>query len=128
MFCARQDRLDLRPAAVRDDQLDAEAVQQVQVVDDAEERVVGHDFAAERDDERPAAECVDVRGRRADPVHERRASSPSSPEAFRRARARSSDREASAAPIIIANVPKFRVGTFVPPTKLRHVCNYNRRR
>ena len=67
----RQDRLDLRPAAVRDDQLDAEAVQQVEVVDDAEERVVGDHFAAERDDERLAAKRMHVRRRGADPVHER---------------------------------------------------------
>ena len=67
----REDRLDLRPRAVDDDEADAEAVQQVQVVDDAEERVVGDDLAAERDDERPAAERVDVRRRRADPLHER---------------------------------------------------------
>ena len=71
MFCCVEDRLDLRPAAVHDDEPDAEAVQQVEVVDDAEERLVGDDFAAERDDERLAAERVDVRRRRADPVHER---------------------------------------------------------
>ncbi len=67
----REDRLDLRPRAVDDDEVDAEAVQQVEVVDDAEERVVGDHLAAERDDERPAAERVDVRRRRADPLDER---------------------------------------------------------
>ena len=67
----REDRLDLRPRAVHDDEVHAEAVQQVEVVDDAEERVVGDDLAAERDDERPAAERVDVRRRRADPLDER---------------------------------------------------------
>ena len=66
-----EDRLDLRPRAVHDDQPDAEAVQQVEVVDDAEERVVGDDFAAEGDDERLAAKRVDVGRGRADPVHER---------------------------------------------------------
>ena len=60
----REDRLDLRPRAVHDDDAHAEAVQQVQVVDDAEERLVGDDLAAERDDERPAAKRVDVRRRR----------------------------------------------------------------
>ena len=58
-------------AAVHDDQVDAEAVQQVEVVDDAEERVVGDDLAAERDHERLAAERVDVGRRRADPLDER---------------------------------------------------------
>ena len=66
-----EDRLDLRPRAVHDDEVHAEAVQQVEVVDDAEKRVVGDDFAAERDDERLAAERVDVRRRRADPLDER---------------------------------------------------------
>ena len=66
-----EDRLDLRPRAVHDDEVDAEAVQQVEVVDDAEKRVVGDDLAAERDDEGPAAERVDVRRRRADPLDER---------------------------------------------------------
>ena len=67
----REDRLDLRPRAVDDDEVHAEAVQQVEVVDDAEERVVGDDLAAERDDERLAAKRVDVRRRRADPLDER---------------------------------------------------------
>ena len=67
----RQDRLDLRPAAVHDDQADAQAVQQVEVVHDAEERVVGDDLAAESDDERLAAKRVHVRRGSADPVHER---------------------------------------------------------
>ena len=67
----REDRLDLRPAAVHDDEPDAEAVQQVEIVDHAQEFVVGDHFAAERDDERPAAERVHVRRGRADQVHER---------------------------------------------------------
>ena len=67
----RQNGLDLRAAAVRDDQPDPEAVQQVEIVNDAEKRVVGHHFAAERDDERLAAERVDIRRRRANPVDER---------------------------------------------------------
>ena len=42
MPCCCEDRLDLRAAAVHEHEADAEAVQQVEVVDDAEERVVGH--------------------------------------------------------------------------------------
>ena len=71
MSCCVEDRLDLRPRAVDDDEVHAEAVQQVEVVDDAEERVVGDDLAAERDDEGLAAERVDVGRRRADPLDER---------------------------------------------------------
>jgi hypothetical protein len=67
----RQDGLDLRPRAVDDDEMHAEAVQQVEIVDDAEERVVRHHFAAEGNDERLAAERVDVGSRRADPLDER---------------------------------------------------------
>ncbi len=67
----REDGLDLRPRAVDDDDVHAEAVQQVEVVDDAEERLVGDDLAAEGDDEGPAAEGVDVRRRQPDPLHER---------------------------------------------------------
>jgi len=67
----REDRFDLRPATVHDDELDAEAMQQVQVVDDAEERIVGDNLAAERDDERLAAKRIHVRRGRTDPVHER---------------------------------------------------------
>ena len=63
--------LDLRPRAMDDDEMHAEAVQQIQVVDDAEKRVVRDDFAAEGDDERLAAERVDIRRRRADPLDER---------------------------------------------------------
>ena len=63
-------RLDLRTRAMHDDQPDAEAVQQVEVVDDAEKRVVGDDFAAEGDDERLAAQRVNVRRGRTDPLHE----------------------------------------------------------
>ena len=48
-------------AAVHDDEANAEAVEQVEIMDDAEERFVGHDFAAERDDERLAAKGVDIR-------------------------------------------------------------------
>jgi hypothetical protein len=56
---------------VDDDELDAEAVEQVEIVDDAEERFVGDDFAAECDDESLAAERVYIGRRRANPVHER---------------------------------------------------------
>ena len=66
-----EDRFDLRPAAVRDDQVDAEAVQQVQVVDDIQEALVRDDLAAESDHERLVAERVHVRRRGADPVDER---------------------------------------------------------
>ena len=71
MLCAARIASTCGRQPCDDDQPDAEAVQQVEVVDDAEERVVGDDLAAERDDERLAAERVDVRRRRADPVHER---------------------------------------------------------
>ena len=57
-----EDRLDLRAAAVHDDQVDAEAVQQVEIVDDVQEALVGNDFAAERDDERLVAKRVDIKG------------------------------------------------------------------
>ena len=67
----RENGLDLRPRAVDDDQVHAEAVQEVEVVDDAEKRVVGDDFASERDDEGLAAKRVDIRRRRADPLDER---------------------------------------------------------
>ena len=67
----RENGLDLRPRAVDDDEMHAEAVQQVQVVDDAEKRVVGDDFAAERDDEGLPAKRVDVGRRGADPLDER---------------------------------------------------------
>jgi hypothetical protein len=56
-----QDRLDLRARAVHDDQPHTEAVQEVQVVHDAEKALVGDDFAAEGDDQRLAAESVYVR-------------------------------------------------------------------
>jgi hypothetical protein len=39
---------------VHDDEVNAEAVQQVEVVDHVQERIVGDDLAAERDDEGPA--------------------------------------------------------------------------
>jgi hypothetical protein len=56
----REDRLHLRPAAVADDQPDAQAVQQVEVVDDAQEFLVGNHFAAERNDERLASKRMHV--------------------------------------------------------------------
>jgi hypothetical protein len=66
-----EDRLHLGTAPVHHHELDAEAVEQVQIVDHAEERFVRHDLAAEGDDERLVAERVDVRRSRTDPVHER---------------------------------------------------------
>src|SRR5439155_25450074 len=66
-----EDRFDLRPRAVHDDQLDAEAVQQVEVVDDAEEGVIGDDLAAESDHKSLAAKRVYVRRGRAYPLNER---------------------------------------------------------
>ena len=66
-----QYRLDLRARAVHHDQARAEAVQQVQIVHDAEEGLVGDDLATEGDDDRPAAQRVNVRRRGADPRHER---------------------------------------------------------
>jgi hypothetical protein len=56
---------------VDDDEVHAEAVQQVQIVDDAEKRVVGDDFTAKGDDERLAAKRVNVGRRGADPLNER---------------------------------------------------------
>jgi hypothetical protein len=66
-----EDGLDLRTAAMRDDQVDAEAVQQIQIVHDAQEGVVRDDLSAEGDDERLPAKGVHVRRRGPDPVHER---------------------------------------------------------
>jgi hypothetical protein len=65
-----EDRLDLRAHPVDDHDPDAQAVQQVEVVDDAEERVVGDDLAAERDHEGLVSERVDVGRRRTNPLHE----------------------------------------------------------
>jgi hypothetical protein len=45
-------------------------MQQIEIVDDAEKLVVRNDFAPECDDERLAAEGMDVRRSRPDPVHE----------------------------------------------------------
>ena len=66
-----ENRLDLRARAVDDDEMHTEAVQQVQVVDDAEERLVSDHLAAECDDERLAAERVDVGRGQPDPLDER---------------------------------------------------------
>src|SRR5207249_8828350 len=48
----------------------SQAVQQIEVVHDAEEGLVGDDLAAEGDDERLAAQRVNVRRGGADPWHE----------------------------------------------------------
>ena len=65
-----QYRLDLRPRAMDDDQPRPQAVQQIEVVDDTEKGFVGDDLAAETDDERLAAQGVDVRRSGADPWYE----------------------------------------------------------
>ena len=65
-----EDGLDLRSRSVHDDQPDAQALQQVEIVDDAEEGVVGDDFSAERDDEGLAAKRVNIGRCGTDPLHE----------------------------------------------------------
>src|SRR6476469_2218117 len=66
-----EDGFDLRPRSVHDDQTDAQALQQVEVMNDAEEGLVGDDLAAESDDEGLATKRMDVGRGRADPLHER---------------------------------------------------------
>src|SRR3984893_18845589 len=66
-----ENRLDLRTRSVHDHQPDAEAVQKVEVVDDAQKGVVGDDLSANRDHESLAAKSVNVRRGRAYPLHER---------------------------------------------------------
>src|SRR5256714_13535060 len=56
---------------MHDYQPDAEAVQKVEVVDDAQKGVVGNDLSAKRDHESLAAKSVNVRRGRAYPLHER---------------------------------------------------------
>ena len=63
-------RLDLRTRSVHDDQPDAEAVQEIEVVHDAEKGVVGDDLSAECNHESLAAKGVDVRRGRSYPLHE----------------------------------------------------------
>ena len=48
----------------------AEAVQEIEVVHDAQKRVVGDDLSAERNHESLAAKSVNVRRGRAYPLHE----------------------------------------------------------
>ena len=55
---------------MHDDQPHAQAVQQVEVVDNAEKCLIGDHFATEGDDERLAAKGMDVRGGGANPLHE----------------------------------------------------------
>src|SRR3984893_8767652 len=66
-----ENRLDLRTRSVHDHQPDAEAVQEVEVVDDPQKGVVGDDLAAKRDHESLAAKSMNVRRGRAYPLHER---------------------------------------------------------
>src|SRR6185437_1105611 len=66
-----EDGFDLRPRSVHDDQTDAQALQQIEVMHDAEEGFVGDDLAAESDDEGLATKRMDIGRGRADPLHER---------------------------------------------------------
>jgi hypothetical protein len=63
-------RLDLRPGAVNEHEVHAERREEVEVVREIEEAAVGDEIAAERDHENLAAECMDVRGDRLEPVDE----------------------------------------------------------
>ena len=63
-------RLDLRARAMHQHQPHAEAGEQIEVVRQRDELAVGHDLAAEGDDERAPTEGVDVRRRGAEPVDE----------------------------------------------------------
>ena len=63
-------RLDLRSRAVHQHEPHAKRGKQVQVLGEVEEAAVRDDVAAERDDERLAAERVDVRRDRLEPVYE----------------------------------------------------------
>src|SRR5438552_6443187 len=56
---------------MHDHQPDAEAVQKIEVVDDAQKGVVGDDLSAKRDHESLAAKSVNVWRGRAYPLHER---------------------------------------------------------
>jgi hypothetical protein len=61
---------DLRARAVHQHQAYAGAAQQVDVLRQHRELAVGHDFAAEGDDEGLAAKGVEIRRRRAEPGDE----------------------------------------------------------
>jgi hypothetical protein len=56
---------------VHHDEPYAETVQQVEVMDDAEECIVGDDLAAKGDDQRLAAQTMNIGSRRTNPLHER---------------------------------------------------------
>ena len=64
----RQCPVDLRPRAMHDHQARAQHVQQRQVVHDVDQVAVQHGFAAQQDDEGPAAVGADIRGRSAEPA------------------------------------------------------------
>src|SRR5271154_2067919 len=66
-----EDRLDLWTRSVHNNEADAEAVQKIQVVNDAQECVVCDHFAAEGDDEGLAAKRMNIRCSGTYPLHER---------------------------------------------------------